>query len=125
MCLAFPDVCKVPAPPAPFIPTPFPNTGQCADASDCTENVKILNKAVIHANSKISSTHGDEAGTLKGMISATTGDQAVWKSASSAVKVEGNYIVTHLKPTAHNGNNANAPPGTQVAPSQMQVMIGS
>ena len=23
--MAFPDVCKVPAPPAPPVPTPFPN----------------------------------------------------------------------------------------------------
>jgi len=61
MCFVFPDVCKVPAPPAPPIPTPFPNTGQCADAkgSTCTKKVKILNKAVLHKSSEIASTHGD------------------------------------------------------------------
>jgi len=26
--LAFPDVCKMPGPPAPFVPIPLPNTGQ-------------------------------------------------------------------------------------------------
>ena len=31
-CMAVPDVCKVPAPPAPPIPTPFPNTGMLNQA---------------------------------------------------------------------------------------------
>jgi hypothetical protein len=122
---AMPDVCKVPAPPAPFIPTPFPNTAQCADASgsSCTSNVKICNKAVLHINSEIPMTHGDEPGTLKGMISATTGDKAVYKMGVDKVKVEGNAIVTHLKMTAHNGSNANMPAGSQVAPGQTTVII--
>ena len=25
--IAFPDVCKTPAPPAPFVPIPYPNIG--------------------------------------------------------------------------------------------------
>ena len=124
---AFPDVCKVPAPPAPPIPTPFPNTGQCADASggSCTQKVKICNKAVLHVNSVISSTHGDEAGVLKGLISSTDADQAAYKQGSSSVEVEGNNIVTMLKPTGHNGSNANAPGGAQIAPSQTTVLIGT
>jgi len=27
MHISFPDVCKVPAPPAPFVPTPLPDIG--------------------------------------------------------------------------------------------------
>src|SRR5436853_3924523 len=86
--LSFPDVCKVPAPPAPPIPTPFPNTGQCADAKgdSCTSKVKIANKAVLHKNSVIASTHGDEAGSLKGLVSSTTGDQAEYKDSVDKVK---------------------------------------
>src|SRR5437867_1789208 len=92
--LAFPDVCKVPAPPAPFIPTPFPNTGQCSDASggSCSKKVKIGNKAVLTTSSEISWTHGDEAGTLKGLISATTGDKAAYRMGSMTVQIEGNPI---------------------------------
>jgi len=33
---AFPDVCKVPAPPAPPIPTPFPNIGMLNMAKGAT-----------------------------------------------------------------------------------------
>jgi len=122
----FPDVCKVPAPPAPPIPTPFPNTGQCADArgSTCSKRVKISNKQVLTRASVIPTTHGDEPGTLKGMISSTTGSQLKYKTSFAKVKVEGKEIVTHLKMTSHNGSNANAPPGTQVAPSQTKVTLG-
>jgi hypothetical protein len=85
--------------------------------------VKILNKAVITKASEISSSQGDEAGTLKGMVSSTSGDKAAYKTSESKVLVEGNEIVTHLKTVAQNGSNANAPPGTQVAPSQTTVII--
>jgi hypothetical protein len=124
MCLAFPDVCKVPAGPS-SIPVPFPNIAQCSDASadTCTSRVKIKNKAVLHEGSEIPSTSGDEAGTLKGVVSGTTGDKAVYKSSVSKVLVEGNEIVTHLCDTAHNGSNANAPRGKQLSPSQSQVLV--
>lgn len=124
-CFAFPDVCKVPAPPAPFVPVPFPNIGMLTQAkgSSCSKKVKITNKKVITVKSEIARTSGDEAGTLKGMISATNMDKAVFRMGVSSVKVEGNDIVNHLKPTAHNGTNANAPPGTHVAPSQSKVIV--
>jgi hypothetical protein len=124
MCFAFPNVCKTPAAPSP-IPIPYPSIGQCSGASgdSCTSKVKILNKAVLHKSSEISSTNGDQAGTLKGMVSQTTGDKATYKTSSGKVLVEGNEIVTHLKMVAQNGSNANSPPGTQVAPSQMKVLI--
>jgi hypothetical protein len=125
-CFAFPDVCKVPAPPAPPIPTPFPNIAMLADASGgtCTSKVKILNKAVLHKGSEIPSSKGDEAGTLKGLMSSVNMDKATYKAGSPNVKVEGNDIVTHLKSTGQNGSNANSPAGTQVAPSQTKVIIG-
>lgn len=126
-CFAFPDTCKVPASPAPPIPTPFPNTGMLTDATGatCTLRVKIMNKAVLHKSSEIARTMGDEAGTLKGVVSSTNMDKAVYRSASVKVKVEGVEIVMHLCMTAHNGSNANAPPGTQVAPSQTKVIVGA
>ncbi len=124
MCFAFPNVCKTPAAPSP-LPIPYPSIGQCSSANGdtCTKKVKILNKAVIHKNSEISSTNGDQPGTLKGVVSSTTSDKAKYKTSVSKVLVEGNEIVTHLKMVAHNGSNANSPPGTQVAPSQMTVIV--
>lgn len=125
-CLAFPDVCKVPAPPAPPIPTPFPNTAQCANASGSTvtKKVKILNKAVLHQGSEIPNSNGDEPGVLKGVVSNTVMDKTTYKTFSGKVFVEGSKIVTHLKTTAQNGSNANMPAGSQVSPSQTTVIIG-
>jgi hypothetical protein len=125
MCLAFPDVCKVPAPPAPPIPTPFPNVAQCAGAlaTTCTTKVKILNQPVLHKGSEIPMTQGDEAGVGGGVVSGTFGQKASYRSGVSKVKVEGNDIVTVLLPTAHNGSNANAPAGAQIAPSQAKVVV--
>lgn len=123
-CFAFPDVCKTPAPPAPFVPIPYPNIGMVNQASDTADKVKISNKEVVTKKSTISRTSGDEAGTLKGMVSATNMDKAAYSAGVSKVKVQGNDIVTQLKPTKHNGSNANAPPGMQVAPSQVKVIIG-
>ena len=124
MCFAFPNVCKTPAAPSP-LPIPYPSIGQCSSANGdtCTQKVKILNKAVLHKSSEISSTNGDQAGTLKGVVSSTTSDKATYKTSVGKVLVEGNEIVTHLKMVAQNGSNANSPPGTQVAPSQMTVIV--
>lgn len=124
--MVFPDVCKVPAPPAPPVPTPFPNIAQCAqaDGDTCTKKVKIMNKAVLHKNSEIPRSSGDEAGTLKGLVSSTNMDKVKYRQGVDKVKVEGNPVVTSLKPTAHNGSNANAPPGVQTTPSQTKVIVG-
>ncbi len=127
MCFAFPDVCKTPAPPAPPVPIPYPNIAQCASANggSCSQKVKIQNKAVLVKSSEIGRSSGDEAGTLKGLMSQTNMDKVGYKVGSTKVKVEGTEVVMHLKNTAHNGSNANAPPGVQVAPSQMKVFVGS
>ncbi|MCA9609032.1 MAG: DUF4150 domain-containing protein [Myxococcales bacterium] len=122
-CFAFPDVCKTPAPPAPFVPIPYPNIGMCTQASDTASKVKISNKEVVTKKSTISRTSGDEAGTLKGLVSSTNMDKAAYSMGVSKVKVQGNDIVNQLKPSKHNGSNANAPPGMQVAPSQTKVII--
>ena len=124
VCFAFPDVCKVPAPPAPPIPVPFPNIGQCpmALAPTCSMKVKIMNQPVLTMNSKILRTNGDEAGVAGGMISGMFGDQAAYAMGSTKVQVEGNPVVTFLKPTKQNGASANAF-GSQIAPSQTKVLV--
>jgi hypothetical protein len=96
----------------------------CSDASGTSQKVKICNKEICTIDSKISSSKGDEAGTLKGLQSAVNMDQMVWKDKVEKVVIEGSAIVVHMAKTAHNGSNANAPPGSQLAPSQTTVIIG-
>lgn len=75
--IAFPDVCKTPAPPAPFVPVPYPNSqyrenlkkAQKVDAQAKNGNPKAvaLQKEAIN---NLKKSQGDEAGTLKGVVSA-------------------------------------------------------
>ena len=127
MAFAFPDVCKVPAPPSPSgVPVPLPNMAQCSDADSgsCSQNTRVRNKAVLVATSEIPRSSGDEAGTLGGVVSSTNMGKVVFRTSSSKVRIEGTAAVMHLATTAHNGSNANAPAGTQVTPSQSQVLLG-
>jgi hypothetical protein len=122
---AFPDVCKVPAPPAPPIPTPFPNFANLmqANGGTCSKKVKVMNQPVITVASDVPMTQGDEAGVAGGVSSGTNMQKAVFKSGVTKVKVEGNDVVNVLKPTAHNGASANAPGGSVIAPSQTKVLV--
>ena len=115
--MAAPDVCLVPASPAPPIPTPFPNYGMLNQATNASIKVKICGKLVLTTKSKIPSTTGDEAGTNGGVVSGMIMGPASFKMGSSKVKVEGFPVVCLTSMTAHNGSNANAPAGTVVAPS--------
>ena len=122
---AFPDTCKTPAPPAPPIPTPYPNLGQFAQANPgtCSKKVKILNQPVVHLQSQIPMTSGDEAGSAGGVVSGTIKGPAMPKRGSAKVKVEGIAVVFHTCTTAHNGVSANAPMGIHDSPSQTKVFV--
>ena len=123
MCQAMPDVCKVPAPPAPPIPTPFPNIGQLMQAQNVSTKVKFFAKEVVTLKSKIPMSQGDEAGVAGGIVSGQNMGPIAFKKGSSKVFVEGQPCVYQTSVTAHNGNNANAPIGLQQAPSQTKVIL--
>lgn len=122
-CLAFPDVCKVPAPPAPFVPVPFPNISMVMQASGTASKVKICGKDAVTKSSSVSRSQGDEAGTLFGMMSQVNMNKTSYRMGASNVKAQGSDMETVLKPTQQNGMNANAPAGAQIAPSQTTVLI--
>ena len=125
MCMGTPDVCKVPAPPAPPIPTPFPNIGQCPMATGTTTKVMIMNMPALTEASKIALSSGDEAGVAGGVVSGMNMGQVVFRTMSSKVSFEGKKAVMLTGTTAHNGSNANMPAGTCVAPSQAVVLVAS
>ena len=126
-CFGFPDVCKTPAPPAPFVPVPYPNIAmltQC-DGGSCSSKVKIDGKKAVVKGTKITMSSGDEGGTAGGgMISSKFKGDAEFKKGSSSVKVEGKELCHLTSMVGQNGgSNANVPAGTQVAPSQTKVII--
>ena len=61
---AYPDVCKIPAPPAPFSPTPFPNTHS---QKLNTAKTKVVKLAKDVESGKITKTKGDEPGIKQGV----------------------------------------------------------
>jgi len=122
-CLGVPDVCLTPAPPAPPVPVPYPNTGMVNQASKTSTKVKFAGKEVLNIGSEIPRSMGDEAGVNKGVMSGMNMDKITYKKGSSKVKIEGKDCIHLTCMTGHNGSNANMPAGAQIAPSQTKVII--
>lgn len=92
-----PNVCKMPGPPAPFVPTPLPNLGTSGDRlTDGTTTVKFEGKKVaIKGSYFMSQPSGDVAsqGTGGGLISSRTQGKTEWLAPGSMdVKAEGKNI---------------------------------
>ena len=122
-CLAVPDVCLTPAPPAPPVPVPYPNTGMVNQAKKTAGKVKMVGKPVVTKKSEMSRSQGDEAGVNKGVVSGMNMGKVVYQKGSSKVKIEGQPCVHLTCMTGHNGSNANMPAGAQIAPSQTKVIV--
>lgn len=124
MCFAMPDVCKVPAPPAPPIPTPFPNQAmlQVADGGTVCEKVYIDSMEACNMKTKIPQSNGDQGGVAGGMTSGKFMGPASYSKGSAKVFMEGSPALHLTCPTKQNGDSPNAM-GTQLQPSQTKVMI--
>src|SRR5262249_4557170 len=105
-----PNVCKMPGPPAPFVPTPLPNIGQSSDnLTGCTTTVKIEGAKIAIKGSYYMSK-GDMAskGTGGGMVSATThGKTEFVAPGSTDVKFQGKNVQLLGDAMTNNGNMAN------------------
>jgi uncharacterized Zn-binding protein involved in type VI secretion len=120
---SLPNVCKMPGPPAPFVPTPLPNLGNSSDSlSDATTTVKIEGKKVaIKGTYYMSKLSGDMAskGTGGGIVSATTEGKTKFVAPGSMnVKAEGENIQLLGDAMTGNGNTDNTanPAGNIQAP---------
>lgn len=121
-CMAMPDLCKTPAPPAPPIPIPYPNIAMPMMGNPCTMKVLISGMPVLTKASTIPMTNGDQAGMAGGVVSGKMMGKAEFINGSMAVKFEGNPVVKLGDPTKHNEGNGI---GAVLAPSQAVVMIMS
>jgi len=92
---ALPNVCKMPGPPAPFVPTPLPNIGQSKDSpKGYSKRVEMMGSKVAIKGASFKSK-GDIAskGTGGGIVSATTHDVTEFVGPGSPnVKVEGKPV---------------------------------
>jgi hypothetical protein len=101
-----PDVCKIPTPGGP-VPTPFVNSASDSMLSKGAKKTKIEGNPVAIADSELSTSTGDEPGTLGGLISSKFKGKLTWNGASTDVKVEGKGVCRFMDPTAQNGNTFN------------------
>ncbi|WP_413841863.1 PAAR-like domain-containing protein [Tateyamaria sp.] len=90
--VAFPDVCKTPAPPAPFVPIPYPNV-EIASSGLKTASNKIQKFKVKFEKSK-----GDGAGTTKGLVTLINKISALFVIHSTTVKVTGKKASQFMSP---------------------------
>jgi len=90
-----PNVCKMPGPPAPFVPTPLPNIGKSSDQlTDGSKRVLFDGKSVAIKGAKFKSM-GDVAsqGTGGGLISSQTHGWTTFGAPGSMdVQVEGKNV---------------------------------
>jgi uncharacterized Zn-binding protein involved in type VI secretion len=110
-----PNVCKMPGPPAPFVPAPLPNIGKSEmSPKDYSESVKIEGKAVAIRGATFESM-GDIAskGTGGGLISANThGPTKFIAPGSMTVKIEGKSVHLLGEPMLNNCGPSGSPPNT-------------
>lgn len=117
----FPDVCKTPSPSGP-VAIPYPN-GTYEVKNSATKNT-ISSKVKTTSHSKVRMSMGDEAGTIKGMISSImmgklVGNapllmrlvdkaQAKGYKVMITVKAEGKAIVSLRNATSYAGSTTSS-----------------
>ncbi|MEW9918196.1 PAAR-like domain-containing protein [Marimonas sp. MJW-29] len=90
--ITFPDVCKTPAPPAPFVPIPYPNI-EIASSKMKVSSVKVRNFGKNFEKSK-----GNDAGTLKGIMASVNKIASIFAKHSSTVKATGKQVTKPMMP---------------------------
>jgi hypothetical protein len=104
--IAFPDVCKTPAPPAPFVPIPYPNIAKSSDTAQGTTTVKAGGNAICVKDSSFSTSTGDEAGSAGGgMLSSKITGKAEFVNFSFDVQFEGKNVPRSFDLMLHNDKN--------------------
>ena len=102
----FPDVCKTPAPPAPPIPVPYPNMAKSSDAADTSTTVEADGQNIMLKSSTFSTSTGDEAGSIGGVVSNCTKGKAQFIAYSFDVKIEGQNVPRNFDMMKQNGSSS-------------------
>ena len=125
-----PNVCKMPGPPAPFVPTPLPNLGRSEDKPDkYTTTVKFHGKKVAIKGATFKSTLSADMASKStggGIISAVEeGKTGFTAPGSMNVKAEGKNIQLLGDAMANNGSNpwnSATLPGNIQLPGHIQMI---
>jgi hypothetical protein len=100
----FPDVCKTPVGPS-VVPIPYPNIGKSSDTSKGPKTVLTDGEMPMVKEAQYSVSSGDEAGTVKGVISSDQKGVCEFMMYSFDVKFEGRNVCRLGDPLFHNKKN--------------------
>lgn len=118
---AFPDVCKTPTPAGP-VPIPYPNIAMSSDTAKGSKKVKVDGESIMLRDSNFSTSTGDEAGSVGGVVSNRIKGKAEFVSYSFDVKVEGKNVPRLGDLMLQNkGSAPNTPPFPEVQPPAVVV----
>lgn len=119
-----PNICKMPGPPAPFVPTPLPNIGKSSDSpKGYSKKVKIEGNTVAIKGASFNSV-GDMAskGTGGGLISSNTHGPCKFISPGSLdVKIEGKNVHLLTDMVTNNGGPSGTPPNSATMMGAIQA----
>lgn len=119
-----PNVCKMPGPPAPFVPTPLPNVGRSGNSPKGYSNsVKFEGNAVAIRGASFGS-QGDIAskGTGGGIVSMNThGPTKFVAPGSLDVKVEGKNVQFLSDQMSNNNGPSGSPPNSATLAGVLQA----
>lgn len=120
-----PNVCKMPGPPAPFVPTPLPNIGKSGDSPDgYSTSVKIEGSAVAIQGASFKSM-GDVAsqGTGGGIVSNNVqGATKFVAPGSMDVKIEGKNVQYLGDQMSNNNGPSGSPPNAATLTGVLQAV---
>jgi hypothetical protein len=108
--IAFPDVCKTPAPP---VPVPYPNVAKSSDTAQGAKTVKTDGNPVCVKSSNFMLSTGDEAGALLGVASNKIKGKAEFVNYSFDVQIEGKNVPRAMDLMLHNDKNTPPTPVMQ------------
>jgi len=100
----FPDVCQMSTPAGP-IPVPLPNIAKSSDTAKETKQVKVDGEGVCVEDSNFSTSSGDEAGSIGGVVSSKTKGKAEFMNYSMDVLFENKSVARAMDLMLHNDKN--------------------
>ncbi|MDM0112270.1 DUF4150 domain-containing protein [Variovorax sp. J22R133] len=110
-----PNVCKMPGPPAPFIPSPLPNIAKSGSSPQGYSTSVLIEGNAVAIRGAMFESMGDVAskGTGGGLISANTHGPAKFITPGSmTVKIEGKAVHLLSEPMLNNCGPSGSPPNT-------------
>lgn len=121
LCIAFPNVCKTPAPPSPTpVPVPYPSIAMDATNVAFVPNVLLTGTPAHNLSTHAPMTQGDSPGVLLGIASPTVMGPCRAVTAAFTVVVGGMPLTRTTSITQQNGMNA---AGAKVMPSATNVVV--